>query len=884
VFVQIKYLKYFLIISFFILFLGCDSIKHSFAGRFFFNITARYNIYFNAKEQFRQVRLQTEENHIDNYNSILDIHRFSDESNAKSNNSALDYVSEKCIKLIEKKELSKWVDDSYFLIAKSYFYKHDFFAAIETFQYVNTKYKGSRLAYESMIWIILANIQLERFEEAQAIVTFVKSQEGFPEYLKKELLLAEASVSIKMKDYVTATVLLEKALKLEKKRYNKTRYLFILAQLYQERKELNLASGLYADVIKRNPPYEMAFNSKMNLSRCIDVKSEKEARYVINKLSKMLRDDKNIDYYDQIYFELALIYFKINMPDEAAQYLQKAILHSKGNDNQKALSYLALADYYYDNALFRPAKTYYDSAAVFLNSNYPDYENIIERNKLISKLLENLLTIETEDSLLYLASLPQKSLDSTINIVYQAELKARQEEQLKEKEKQLREQQEQQYNAQVLRENRQFGPTPGGGSWYFYNRAAMDLGKSEFKVKWGERPLTDHWRRKNRSASISFDEEEDTGADDGEEMADTLILSEEEEKLLSEKIQTIPKALQKFYKDIPFTQTQKKISETRMIQAYKNAGDIYANELYEYDKAIETYEKLLEKFPDNIYHLEVHYALYKLYKLKNNETQMEKHKSYILNNYPDSDYATMIRNPDQFQRLSTERNAELDKYYETSYQYFKEANCEEVEKRRIQARIQFPKNYNESKFEYLSILCKGKTAPAEEFETLLRNFIKKYNDEVANHAQSVLDYLLKEKETETRQKEKEDIESFLSNTSYTFNENEKHYFFYVFSASGNANTLKISFSDYNSTYFKLLKLRVSDFLLNTEKQIILIKEFNGKREADQYLQTMLRDDKFLDSIQNTSPEFYIISGSNFNILLGEKDLKPYSAFYQRYYK
>ena len=52
--------------------------------------------------------------------------------------------------------------------------------------------------------------------------------------------------------------------------------------------------------------------------------------------------------------------------------------------------------------------------------------------------------------------------------------------------------------------------------WYFYNDATKNMGYKEFKLKWGNRKLEDHWQRQNKSmaAFVSATENGDTEAEE----------------------------------------------------------------------------------------------------------------------------------------------------------------------------------------------------------------------------------------------------------------------------------------------------------------------------------------------------------------------------------
>jgi len=122
--------------------------------------------------------------------------------------------------------------------------------------------------------------------------------------------------------------------------------IFILAQIYQEQERNNLATKYFTQVIKRNPNYEMTFNSHIRLATSLDANAE-NSQDVIDELLDMLDDIKNEDYKDQIYFALAEIEKNKNNDTSAIRYYRKSVATSFGNDYQKSTSALKVADIYF---------------------------------------------------------------------------------------------------------------------------------------------------------------------------------------------------------------------------------------------------------------------------------------------------------------------------------------------------------------------------------------------------------------------------------------------------------------------------------------------------------------------------------------------------------
>ena len=89
-----------------------------------------------------------------------------------------------------------------------------------------------------------------------------------------------------------------------KKSKEKSRYHFILAQIYHQQENYTEATKHYEIVLRKSPDYEMAFNAKINRARAYDV-TFGNVESVREELQKMLKDDKNIEYQDVIYYGLA---------------------------------------------------------------------------------------------------------------------------------------------------------------------------------------------------------------------------------------------------------------------------------------------------------------------------------------------------------------------------------------------------------------------------------------------------------------------------------------------------------------------------------------------------------------------------------------------------
>lgn len=893
--VRLKKIFFLILPAITILFSGCLALKDSTLAKFFHNVTAHYNIYFNAHEKYLSIIQQTEESYVDDYNLILSVYRFPDETIAKSNISEADEIIKKCTKILDKHKISNWVDDSYFLIARAYFYKGDYFSALETFQYVISEYENSDLAFESMVWLAKCDYQLKKYDQASALISQIKSMQGLPAKLIKELRLLEAYLNINQKDYLSAISNLEEAISLEKKKDYKTRYTFILAQLFQTSGDFDTAIKNYEKVIKKNPAYDMAFNAKIEVSRCFEVIDEKTAKSIKARLYKMLKDDKNIQYMDQIYFEIALIDLKIGNSKSAEENLRLSLRYNKDNDNQRAFAYLKLAEFYFEVPNYLLSKAYYDSSSTFLNEDYSGYGDLKTTSMVLSELVKHLVVVETEDSLLYLASLSAKSRDSIIDLVWQAEEKAKRDIELAAQQRKIQEDQEMRYNRDVMMgQNRTLMQPPGipgsltsSNEWYFYNNSAVELGKSEFAVKWGKRKLEDNWRRKKKLGGMS--EESITGDSSKTEEIIEAILTDEEKKFISEQLKNIPKPKQKYYMDIPFAESQVEASHKRILEALKKIGDIYLEQLSDTNNSSQAYEKLLVRYPNSKYDAQTHYSLYNIYNPVVNASLKQAHKDTILTKYPNSDYAILVKDPGYFNRMATVKSKEIKELYDKSYQLYLNGDCDQLSKNIKISNTEYPGNFKHEQLDYLGVLCSGKSKSNKEFIEILIGFQKTHkNKEIIAHAENLIKYLkgdfVMTEEKDVSALKEAVIDSFLLKTPYNQSFLSPHYFVFFFdSRKVNTGNLKTAFSDYNAEYYSLENLTVNTVVFDDKIMLLLVQQFDEKSSSMKYYSGIKSDMNFLEKIKNRNPEIAVISQENFNILMKEKKSSDYLTFFKKYY-
>ncbi|MGZ5283871.1 MAG: type IX secretion system periplasmic lipoprotein PorW/SprE, partial [Bacteroidia bacterium] len=822
---------------------ACKRLKDSKLNDFYHNVTARFNGYFNGKEKMLEVEARLFEIHPDNYNTIIDVFPVGDEQTAKSVTADLDIIIKKGSRVILKHPNSNWVDDAYFLIAKANYYKRDYFAALESFEYLQQRYPKSKPGMESPLWIIRCYLQMEKLNEAQAGISALNLNKTVKPEIKEKLHLVESDYFIKTEQYERAAEKMELAMPHIKTKKYKARYNFILAQLYQKIGNNVKATDYYKAVIKKNPVYELAFQAKIGLA---DVSSDKNE--VERYLKRLTKDEKNLSYNDQIYYVLAKSELKANNIPAAIEYLKQSVASSQQNRNQKALSYLLLADVYFSQPNYPYAKAYYDSAAKIVDKTYPGYEKFKNRQETLSALIGNLIIIEREDSLLKLSQMPEDELKAHIkNIIAQEQLRATQN---------LNDAN----NANIispLPNNTQTNFNLGTSTTkngYFSDASALARGSSEFINNWGKRPLADDWRRKDKPVAniqnpnnpidtfITNQVNKDTTKFDNPKINNNTYLTE------------IPADQQRYYQSIPFTTTQKNISVNRLQEALFAVGNIYFTQLNEPGKAAFYFEELIRRFPNTKNLLAARYNLYRIYTAQKETAKAEEQKQFILTNFPGSDYAQLIENPDQLRDKFSSRNKNqaLETLYAETYAAYKNNQCAKV-KQNGDAADRFEKNYLKPKFEYLNIICQYRYDSTGRLIDSLRSFTKQFpGDEVTKQAVGLIEYLenkKKSKNATTVIVPKLDTIAEKPKGEYKFDDGLPHFYLFVYPAEVNENLIKTAFSNLNASKYSSQKLEMTNSLFDTENQILLVRNFVNFKAAYNYHDDLQNDPSFYKDLK-----------------------------------
>jgi len=867
------------IIFLFILMAGysCSVEKNTSLSRFFHNLSSNYNIYFNGYESYREGIKRISESNRDDYSTIMPLFEYSNPDAIRSASSNMDRAIQKASKVISlhsmtakpemkdagqmnekekafyaRKEYNNWVDDSYLLMGKAQLCKHEFDDARITFLHNIRETDDENIRYESIIWLARTYSELANFSEALRLTRELNPND-LPPDLIAQYYLTIADVEVKQARWSNAINPLTSAIDYLSGNKKKNRYTYILARLHEESGNQDEASRYYRELLRLSPSYEMEFNARINQAGVFDVESG-DIDEMKKGLNKLLKDVKNKEYHDQIYFALGNLSMREGNVEEAIRYFHLSASASTVNQNQKGRSYLTLAEYYFNKYDYMRSQIYYDSAAAFLDNTYPGYDEFYGRSLSLNELAGFMGIVEREDSLQYVASLPQPQRDAIINEIIR---KVQDEEQNAANELDTR------YNMGEFYENqRRFrDDITASGKWYFYNQAALTFGRSEFVNRWGQRKLEHNWRRANKSR-IGLSGQTDLMPGGQSDTAQAVI----------------DRKSPAFYlKELPLTDSLLSLSNESIATSLFNSGRVFKERLNDNIKANEQYSELLARFPD---HLLVPQALYNLCNLNNeiNPALADIYKSRLINDYPDSEFAVILTDPEYFNTklMASERAGDL---YNEAYTAWENDSIAATISLCNSALSEFPDNDITPKFMLLRAYALAREVDERTLKEELNRIVRLYpQSDESRRAGEIVAYLNREV-PELQIEDDRQIASEIYSTDTTGT--------YIFILIAKSRTL-----DINRLTFDVINFNIDNYtnenyssrgeLINNDHIRISVSPFKTRSNAMTYYRSF-NPDNILSNVSDTEILTFIITPANLVTLGTDKGPDRYNLFFIEHY-
>lgn len=911
-----------------VLLLACSTEKNTSMSRRVHAFKARYNTYFNGNEAYREGRQLQEEGNRDNFTELIPLYVTGNKATQKMGTSLFDRAVEKSQKTIKKHSITKrpewnksrpktekdkiWLSQkeynpflwrAWFLMGEAQFRKGEYMEAASTFAYIQRLYFSKpNLVARARLLEARCYAEMEWFYDAEDLITRAQ-RDSFPSNLAPLKASVLGDIQLRQKKYPDAILNIEKAVKAEHRRLPKARMYLLLGQLYHRIGHDPEAYRYFKKVIRLNPPYELEFNARIQMSEAM---SKGQSKQMIRKLKSMAKNPKNQEYLDQVYYAIGNICLSQGDTTHAIGAYKDGVEKSTRNGIEKGVVLLHLGQLYWNREKFVDAQWCYSQAYGLLDKDHDSYKEVDERSKILDELLPYATTVELQDSLQMMARLDSVTRMEKIKKII---------EELKKKEREEEKKATETANARTNQGNQQGANTARQGAanragqqttvWYFYNPTAVTAGKQDFEKKWGKRPLADDWRRNNKTVLSDFNEEE--LSDSLQAVRDSIAAVEdsiyqtnkgkkqtkaEKDSVKAEEYANDPHRPEYYLKDIPLTEEQMAASNAALVEGLFGSAVIYKDRMDNFPLAERTFQRILLNFPDFQQMDEVYYNMFQLYSRMERREDADAYKKRLIAEYPENAHGKLIADPNFEFKGRYGKHIE-DSVYQDTYDAFKFGDYHTVIHNSQEMAEEYPEGANRARFMFLEALSKLELGDREHFMTDLRTIVEQYPQSSVSELAGL--YVKGLKDGRLLQGGKFEMGSIwerrrglfdeadsLANDS-TFNPEKNTNFVFVIAYERNAvdeNQLLYEMARYNFTAFT-----VRNFDISTEQgdgiDMMQVRTFLNYDEAYIYLHRLLNNDDMAFKLQGL--KCFIISEDNLKKLMRGLSFADYFDFYDEHF-
>ena len=885
---------------------ACSNKTNTARSRFWQSFTTKYNVYFHGKENYDEQEKAMMDAYEDDYSQHLYMHPAEARSNPKAPQpgGSFDRTIEKMEKAItlhsikkkpkrkggkgrdpkyqewlSRDEYNPFLHNAWYMLAKAQYMKGDFLDAAATFRYIARHFTWKKdLVQECQIREALCYCAMGWSAEADNVLSHVHLDEITNKRIRALANAAFADYHIKAQEPELAIPYLAKAVK-GFKGNEKVRMSFLLGQLYEDMGDKHNAYLAYKQAgSSSGSTYRTKFNARIKQSAVYEganIASEVKA------LKRMTRYDRNKDYLDQVYYAIGNLYLSHGDTLSAIENYKLAAEKSTRNGVDKAISQLTLGGIYFNRRQYDEAQVCYAEAIPLINEDYPNYKMLKKRSDVLDELAVYSQNVTLQDSLLKLAAMtPEQQKEVIAKII----------EDLKKKEKEEAENAaREEYLAQQSAKGSQIqerGNAPStytmntDNSWYFYNTATKNAGKTQFQKLWGSRKLEDNWRRRNKTTFSFNDEETDSAL---LALADSMVVNENGDtvKLDVEALKRAedPHYEEYYLKQIPKTEDEILSSHEIIQEGLYNMGIILKDKMEDYNAAAFEFNRLMNDYTENDYRLDVFYNMYMMYMRNGQDADAQPYRDSILVNFPESKYGIAMQDPNYLENLKN-MNRDQENMYEAAYANYLANNHQGVHYAYAEMMRNYPLSKIIPKFMFIDALSYLTEKNHDKFKETIKDMLQRYpQTDITPVASEIVKQLNQGRRLEgggsnvrgmlwTTRLSNDTTPEALERTFTPFAEdNDKPQVFILLypTDSINGNMLLYEVARHNFNTFKVKDYDIEQMNFG-ELGLLVIKGLDNFKEATHY-RTAFEQDQSITIPRQV--HYVIISVDNFNLLLNE---------------
>ena len=597
---------------------GCgSSLKSSWN-----NFTAYYNTFYNARESFKSglKKVKNQPVTIDP-SSPVRIHPSPNKAGYNDFQNAID----KGAQVLRRFPDSKWVDDAILLIGKSNYYRQEFYPALQKFEELINAGSSPEMISRAIIWKSRTQLDLKQYT---AGVSFVESEleqypAQWPRKYRGEIQALAGQHHVMLDNLEEAVGYLFDATANIRKKPMLGRTYFLLGQVLEQRERYGEAFNAFREVENNFPDFEYLYWSQFKQA---DI-ARKAGRYdlALDIFQTLRNDDKNVDRRGRLLFEIGRTHEMMGEAKQAETMFKNLLYGTESQQPRdlKANIYFRLGKIYSDQYdQYQTAAAYFDSSST-IHASTPsgsNTDNPAELADTYGEYTELKKSITRADSLLRLGSLSEQALDSALTAIRI------------QKQKELEQESEELTaiaNTEITED--ESAGTPDIPSRYGYlnykDAQLVRQYKAQFRLRWGDRPLVDNWRR--AEAIRGIERQEDVGTANTNPSA---IGPENEETDVALDLEEIPR-----------TTEQKNKLRRGKANAQYNLGNLLFLNLNMPDSARHYFHRVLKNDDAKQLHPPAMYSLFEIFTADENSDSLQYWGKMIQKKYPDTQYAKRVK-------------------------------------------------------------------------------------------------------------------------------------------------------------------------------------------------------------------------------------------------
>jgi len=715
-----------------------------------------------------------------------------------------------------------------------------------------------RPAYqESRLWLAWTLVKRDNYDRAQIILEDLRNDRGTFADVRRKAIAVQAYLYLEQDRLEEAIPYLEAAAEVAQERNERARYYYIAGQLYQELNQSAAAARSFEQVVASKPAYELELGARINTAQNAYLGGSGSASEAIRTLERMAREEKNLPYESQLLYAMAGIAMRSGDDAAGADYLRRALNSPYGGDDTRIEAYQLLGDMAYEEEDFLGAKLYYDSTLQVMTQADTRYAGTADRRDRLGGVAGSLQSISLRDSLLRVGMLPEPDRRRWAEEIFE----------LRRATNSAANFSTPNTRGSIPVSNPAAAPIAANSSFWGYNDQSIRRGSRDFSRRWGDRPLEDNWRRRNRTdAGLFTDAGDNLPAGEPSRSEIQLVTDDEINNILA---------------DIPVDEQSQEATRRQLADAFFTMGREYRDRVENNPRAIEAFEELNRRYPGSSYEAESWYYLYLLHKEAGDANSAQRYADELSRKYDDTKFGRLANDPDYAQKMMGEEGRR-SKTYEQAYGAFEARRYQQTANIIGQVRQSLPDDHPlQARYALLSAMTAGKLEGRAAYVSSLQQLITQYEGTPEQtRAREILRLL---GEGGARLPGRADTDT---GGNFKPSKDEIHYVLLVFEDAGvSLNDLKSDLEDYNQKYHKKDRFRATPIFIgrDNETPVLVLRRFKSGDEAMEYYQAAERKRAELIGQDEVDFEIYPVSQSNYRQILKARTFTGYGPWFQANY-